>query len=205
MSQDPAHASAPRSRHRIGLDDQATDGQSARTRIQDVALQLFIEEGYDKTSLREIAEKLGVTKAALYYHFPTKEAIVASLTEDRVVAVAKILEWANAQPRTEQTRQELIRRYAETMRGPRSGQIIRFFERNQATVKDLGAGEAMRKQMVEVMNLLSTKTEPYDVQLRRSLAIFAIHASWFAMREREWNEEEGQAAALKVAIDLVAD
>jgi AcrR family transcriptional regulator len=201
MSQDPT----PRGRHRIGLDDPASEGQSARTRIQDVAMQLFIEEGYDKTSLREIAEKLGVTKAALYYHFPTKEAIVSSLTEDRVVAVAEILEWAREQPKNEEMRRELIRRYAETLRGPRAAQLIRFMERNQATVKDLVTGERMRKQMVEVMDLLSARTDPYDLQLRRSLAIFAIHASWFAMRERGWNEEEAQAAALKVAIDLIAD
>ena len=40
-----------------------------RARIQRVALELFAEQGYDKTSLREIAERLDVTKAALYYHF----------------------------------------------------------------------------------------------------------------------------------------
>jgi AcrR family transcriptional regulator len=201
MSQDPT----PRGRHRIGQDDPAAEGQNARSRIQDVALQLFIEEGYDKTSLREIAEKLGVTKAALYYHFPTKEAIVTSLTEDRVAAVAEILDWAQGQPKNEATRQELIRRYAATMRGARASQIIRFFERNQATVKDLGVGERMRKQMLAFMEVLSDKTEPVDVQLRRSLAIFAIHASWFAMRERGWDEVESHAAGLKVAIDLVAD
>ena len=43
-----------------------------RSRIQDVALQMFIDKGYEATSLREIAEELGVTKAALYYHFDTK-------------------------------------------------------------------------------------------------------------------------------------
>src|ERR1039457_770640 len=47
-----------------------------RQRIQAVALELFAEQGYEKTSLREIAERLGVTKAALYYHFKSKEAIV---------------------------------------------------------------------------------------------------------------------------------
>ena len=40
-----------------------------RQRIQAVALELFTEQGYEKTSLREIAERLNVTKAALYYHF----------------------------------------------------------------------------------------------------------------------------------------
>ena len=50
-----------------------------RERILDVALDLFIEQGYDKTSLREIAEPLGVTKAALYYHFAAKEDILLAL------------------------------------------------------------------------------------------------------------------------------
>ena len=49
---------------------------STRERILDVALDLFIEKGFDKTSLREIAEQLGVTKAALYYHFASKEDIL---------------------------------------------------------------------------------------------------------------------------------
>ena len=50
-----------------------------RQRILDVALDLFVEQGYEKTSLREIAERVGVTKAALYYHFQSKEDIVTTL------------------------------------------------------------------------------------------------------------------------------
>jgi len=50
-----------------------------RERILDVALELFNEEGYDATSLREIAERLGVTKAALYYHFKSKADILLAL------------------------------------------------------------------------------------------------------------------------------
>jgi AcrR family transcriptional regulator len=52
---------------------------STRERILDVALDLFTEKGFDKTSLREIAEQLGVTKAALYYHFASKEDILMAL------------------------------------------------------------------------------------------------------------------------------
>jgi AcrR family transcriptional regulator len=54
-------------------------GKSTRERILDVALDLFTEKGYDKTSLREIAEQLGFTKAALYYHFASKEDILMAL------------------------------------------------------------------------------------------------------------------------------
>jgi AcrR family transcriptional regulator len=52
---------------------------ATRERILDVALDLFIEQGYDKTSLREIADRLGFTKAALYYHFERKEDILLAL------------------------------------------------------------------------------------------------------------------------------
>ena len=53
--------------------------RSTRERILDVALDLFVEQGYDKTSLREIAEKMGFSKAALYYHFASKADILMAL------------------------------------------------------------------------------------------------------------------------------
>jgi AcrR family transcriptional regulator len=53
--------------------------KDTRDRILDVALELFTEQGYDGTSLRQIAEQLGVTKAALYYHFVSKEDILMAL------------------------------------------------------------------------------------------------------------------------------
>lgn len=55
------------------------EAASTRARILDIAQELFIEQGYDKTSLREIAERLGTTKAALYYHFERKQDILLAL------------------------------------------------------------------------------------------------------------------------------
>jgi AcrR family transcriptional regulator len=56
-----------------------TASTDTRQRILDVALDLFIEQGFDGTSLREIAAQLGVTKAALYYHFESKDDILMAL------------------------------------------------------------------------------------------------------------------------------
>lgn len=69
-----------------------------RERIQAVALELFTEQGYEKTSLREIAERLGVTKAALYYHFKSKDEIVNSFVDDRLRRMDELIEWARASP-----------------------------------------------------------------------------------------------------------
>lgn len=52
-----------------------------RARIQAVARELFTEKGVQQTSLRDIADRLGITKPALYYHFDSREALVESLLQ----------------------------------------------------------------------------------------------------------------------------
>ncbi len=63
-----------------------------RERILKVANELFIEQGYEGTSLREIADRLDITKAALYYHFRSKEEILATLLEPFDVLINELLE-----------------------------------------------------------------------------------------------------------------
>jgi AcrR family transcriptional regulator len=61
-------------------DESATEtAPTTRDRILDVALELFTTQGFDGTSLREIAERLDITKAALYYHFESKDDILLAL------------------------------------------------------------------------------------------------------------------------------
>ena len=56
-----------------------SDEGDTRERILDIAMDLFIEQGYDKTSLRQIADRLGFTQAAIYCHFAAKEDILVAL------------------------------------------------------------------------------------------------------------------------------
>src|SRR5437763_6992932 len=131
-----------------------TETSDTRTRIQDVALDLFIEQGYEATSLREIAEKLGVTKAALYYHFKTKEDIVASMVEVRMAAIDELIAWAKGLPRTVENRRDLVRRYADQLAETRQHQMMRFFERNQTSLRGHPATEKMRDRMLEMLEFL---------------------------------------------------
>lgn len=52
-----------------------------RQRIQDVARELFCEKGVQRTSLQDIANCLGITKPALYYHFQSREDLVRSILQ----------------------------------------------------------------------------------------------------------------------------
>jgi AcrR family transcriptional regulator len=77
-----------------------------RERILKVASELFIDQGFEATSLRQISERLGFTKAALYYHFRSKDEIFAALVEptqemfggmlDRLEAAEGLAGWADA-------------------------------------------------------------------------------------------------------------
>jgi len=52
---------------------------NTKERILDIALELFTDQGYERTSLRQIADRLGYTKAAIYYHFASKDDILMTL------------------------------------------------------------------------------------------------------------------------------
>lgn len=59
--------------------DDANAGATTRDRILDAALELFVDQGFDGTSVRQIAERVGTTKAALYYYFASKDEILMAL------------------------------------------------------------------------------------------------------------------------------
>ena len=70
------------------VDARRTD---TRERILAVSTQLFREKGYVATSTQNIADQLGVTKAALYYHFESKEEILIALKQPIADALGEVL------------------------------------------------------------------------------------------------------------------
>lgn len=70
------------------------DREDTRDRILGVALNLFRANGYEATSLREIAERLDLTKAALWYHFPSKSDILRDLVTPFLDEVDTVIEAA---------------------------------------------------------------------------------------------------------------
>jgi AcrR family transcriptional regulator len=67
-----------------------------RTRLLDTALTLFTKHGVEGTSLQMIADALGVTKAAVYYHFKTKDEITEAVAEPALRQLRTIVREASA-------------------------------------------------------------------------------------------------------------
>ncbi|HSS90802.1 MAG TPA: helix-turn-helix domain-containing protein [Streptosporangiaceae bacterium] len=176
-----------------------------RERIQSIALELFAEQGYEKTSLREIAERLGVTKAALYYHFRSKEDIVRSFIEDYRAELEQVIAWGASQPRTPGTRAEILRRYAGIVSEQLA--VIRFMEQNQAAMhtlmSDSGARKKMfRDQFMSLCDLLAPPGAPLADRVRAITAVITIGMSPMILQREASSPEDLNEAVLDVAREL---
>jgi len=181
-----------------GRDDRRTD---TREQIRTVALDLFAEQGYDRSSLREIAERLGVTKAAVYYHFKTKEEILVSLIEDFLARVDDIVDWAASRPPGEATRDGVLCRYSELL-GGRTIALTRFLHEGQASIRDLAAGVEMRKRMERLTDVLAAPGQGLESQLRARVALIALHVGMFAGHDVDATEQQRRTASLQIAREL---
>lgn len=57
------------------------DPETRRQEIIEAARELFLSQGYDKTSVEDIVKKVSVAKGLFYYYFPKKEAILAAIAD----------------------------------------------------------------------------------------------------------------------------
>lgn len=190
-----------------------------RARIQQVALELFAEQGYERTSLREIAERLGVTKAALYYHFKSKEDIVRSFTEDYFARLDALIAWGREQPAGPRTAHELLDRYITIVM--ESGEVFRFLERNQATIHGTEDGKhrftQFRPRLAALMEIITGPGASPRYRIRAAATIFAVSTScMFFMKDAPEAEleavlpvppspEELREIVLEFATDMTRD
>ena len=183
----------------------STPRTDTRSRAQKVALELFAEQGYEKTSLREIAERLGVTKAALYYHFKSKEDIVHSFTDDYFADLDALVEWAKNQPRGEENRREILDRYVSVVLA--SSEVFRFLEQNRASVQSMEAGKErfarVRVRLDALVDVLVGAEAPLRDRVRAATAVLSVGATCMFFLQQVDDPDKLRAIVLELATDLV--
>ena len=71
-----------------------------RDQVLAVAVQLFNEQGYDATSVADVAARLGLTKSALYHHFASKQELLRLALDAALDALEEVLDRTLAEPGT---------------------------------------------------------------------------------------------------------
>jgi len=162
----------------------AHEATSTRERILDVALDLFVAQGYDGTSLRQIAEQLGVTKAALYYHFESKEEILRALHMRLHEFGKNALDSVGDNPMTLEIWGRLLDQIVDQMLVQRK--LFLMHERNQAVLEKLHSEEHdaehddIQNQFRKI--LLDTRVPERD-RVRMAAAFGAAFAGLFLAGE----------------------
>lgn len=85
-----------------------TAPSAAQARIIGAALDLFARHGVGGTSLQMIADAIGVTKAAVYHQYNTKDEIVLAVAEAQLQTVEAMVLAAEAEPTPRQARRTLV-------------------------------------------------------------------------------------------------
>lgn len=166
-----------------------------RMKILRVGQDLFAEQGYDRTSLRQIAERLQITKASLYYHFQSKEEILEAILGEFAERLTSLVAWGREQPPGPDTRRELLRRYSEIITEAASITESNAFQQ-------FAVASQIRNDVLALLDLLTAPGAGTAGRLRAQVAIAALH---IGMTPGGLTPMPGDDPDLpKIALDLAA-
>ncbi len=159
-----------------------------KERIQSVALELFREQGAERTSLREIAERLDVSKAALYYHFRTKDDIIASVASPFLDGFRELLEAAEQRPDVELA-QRLVEGYIDLLLAQRP--LVAWLRDDLATRAHPAIGPVLTALAQRLNVLLGGAEMGFEEQVRVTAALGALGAGVASFPDAESAELRG--------------
>ena len=176
-----------------------------RSHVQKVALELFAEQGYEKTSLREIAGRLGVILPPSTTTSSPRENIVHSFTDDYFAELDALLDWAKNQSRGEENRREILDRYVSVVLA--SNEVFRFLEQNRASVQSMEAGKErfarVRVRLDSPVDVLVGAEAPLRDRVRATTAVLSVGATCIFFLQQVDDREKLRAIVLEMATDLI--
>ena len=172
-----------------------------KERIQAAARELFAQKGVQKTSLQEIADKLGITKPALYYHFSSREDLLRSIVGPLIEAGQRFVE-TQRRVTTPAEARALFEGYFDFHYGRREDLMLLLSE--LATLADLGLIETVLAWRGQLTELLCGPNPPLEQATRAVVALGGLQdcTIQFADAPREDLRKASVDAAL-AALNMV--
>jgi AcrR family transcriptional regulator len=186
----------------VGSLPSTTKGEETRRRIFECALELFRENGFDATTMQDVAARAEVVKSAAYYYFPGKEAIIQAYyeavqaeqerrCEEVFAATGKLRARLGAAMHTKfdlaQTDRKLL------------GVVFRYTGEAEHPLSCLGRGttEIRRRAMAVFRKAIAKERLPNDLADLLPLALWALQMGLLVMFL--YDDSEGQRRTRKLA------
>lgn len=150
--------------------------RSRRSLILDVALRRFRTAGFDGTAISEIADEVGVTKAAVSFHFASKEAMLRELAEPMLDALDVVFD-RHADPTWPDGVWALSADYLDTLVEHHS--VAGWLDGDATARRHAGIGRRLRRG---VERLLDAITAGSDDPADRVRAVAVVGGLWRPIR-----------------------
>ncbi|MEV6872270.1 TetR/AcrR family transcriptional regulator [Amycolatopsis sp. NPDC051128] len=168
-----------------------------KQRIQDAARELFASQGVQRTSLQDIADRLGITKPALYYHFPSRDDLVRSIIQPLLDDGERFL--LDQEARGDTPVRELIEGFFDFNYRHRAPVIMLLAE--LPTLADLGLIDKVLGWRTRLTTLICGPEPTLEQSARAVLALGGLQD--VCMQFPDAPAEELKAAAVAGALDAL--
>lgn len=146
---------------------------AAQWRVINAALELFAEHGVGGTSLRMIAAELGVTVAAVYHQFHTKDEIIRAAAESELLKLQAVVEGAESQATTELAREALITGMVDLTLGV--GRSVSAVLSDPVVTASFRRNPQLRDLVHRMGRLLTDESTTREARIRTAILIAAIN------------------------------
>jgi AcrR family transcriptional regulator len=181
------------------------DGDTRET-IRAVALELFSTKGFEQTSLREIAERVGLTKASLYYHYSSKQALLLAVVEPVITGWRAIAEDTESLEHTPATVREVVERCLDVLLRNRA--VAGVFQRDPAGVAVV-AQSLWEDSLTLGRRLVTWLAGPTPTATDRLRAVAAMEVLGAVLTagtyhpDEDVTDEDMRAVLLQAAVDVL--
>jgi AcrR family transcriptional regulator len=132
------------------MSTRAVQAEQTRQQILDTAQRLFAEHGYDATSLQMIADEMGLTKAAVYYHYPAKSDILHAVMLPGIRRIEKLLDEVAALRGRRARAEHLVNGFVDFLVGSRHFAVMASTDPAAKRFEDVDT-ETMRQRALTLL------------------------------------------------------
>lgn len=144
----------------------------SRARILRTALAMFADRGYHAVSVREISERVGLTKTAVLYHFPSKSDIVVALVEPLLADTEAMLESVRSVRNPDARRWAVAEGLVDTWLRHRP--LLRIHMQDQALSADTATYRRLRDIALTAQELLAGPDADFTARVRAAQIYAAL-------------------------------
>lgn len=175
---------------------------AAQSRVIEAALLLFAEHGIGGTSLQMIADAIGVTKAAVYHQYNTKEEIVLAVAHEIMAPLEAAVSAAEAERSHVRACETLIAEMIALAVERR--RVVSVLQRDPVMIRVLGEREPFRRVMERVNRVLMGKSSDAPARIRTAMIAAGIAGAVIHPLLLDVDDETLRAQLRKETLKLLA-